>query len=187
MRLKRSTVALVSDSNSSHFCVTFLCSLSSKKCSEKFTLNSVCKDYQSYKISILSACQKIIYLLAVLGLCCCGGFSLAVASGDFSLVVVNRLLIAEASLVTFYLFLFICFFSCDFLKMKELIQSKCPGAKSGKWQNQAFHPVKSNPQCLCSFCHNRPPLQLKDMLWSAACARVLGSLSSLWVAQGPSF
>ena len=44
MRLKRPTVALVSDSNSSHFCVTFLCSLSSKKCLEKFILNSVFKD-----------------------------------------------------------------------------------------------------------------------------------------------
>ena len=140
MQLKRSTVALVSDSNSSHFCVTFLCSLSSKKCSEKFTLNSVCKDYQSYKISILSACQKIIYLLAALGLCCCGGFSLAVASGDFSLVVVNRLLVAVASLVTFYLFIY--FFSCDFLKMKELIQSKCPGPKVWEMAKPGFSPCK---------------------------------------------
>ena len=78
----------------------------------------------------------------MLGLCCCGGSSLAVASGDFSLVVVNRLLIAEASLVTFYLFLFICFFSCDFLKMKELIQSKCPGAKSGKLAKPGFSPCE---------------------------------------------
>ena len=37
--------------------------------------------------------------LAVLGLCCCVGFSLVVASGAFSLAVVHRLLIAVASLV----------------------------------------------------------------------------------------
>ena len=37
--------------------------------------------------------------LAVLGLCCCVGFSLVVASWCYSLVVVCRLLIAVASLV----------------------------------------------------------------------------------------
>ena len=40
-----------------------------------------------------------IYLvLAVLGLGCCMGFSLVVVSGDYSLVVVYRFLIAVASL-----------------------------------------------------------------------------------------
>ena len=37
--------------------------------------------------------------LAVLGLCCCTGFSLAVEIRGYSLVVVYRLLIAVASLV----------------------------------------------------------------------------------------
>ena len=37
--------------------------------------------------------------LAVLGLCCCTGFSLVVASGGYSLVVIDRLLIVVASLV----------------------------------------------------------------------------------------
>ena len=36
--------------------------------------------------------------MAVLGLCCCIGFSLVVASGGYSLVI-DRLLIAVASLV----------------------------------------------------------------------------------------
>ena len=41
-----------------------------------------------------------IYLfLVVLSLCCCMGFSLVVASGDFSLVVVCGLLNVVASLV----------------------------------------------------------------------------------------
>ena len=39
------------------------------------------------------------YLLAVLGLCCCTWVSLVLASGDYSLVVVCRLLTAVASLV----------------------------------------------------------------------------------------
>ena len=39
-----------------------------------------------------------IYLLAVLGLCCCTGFSLVAVSEGYSLVVVNRLLVAVASL-----------------------------------------------------------------------------------------
>ena len=43
---------------------------------------------------------KIIYLfLAVLGLLCCRGFSLVSVSGGYSLVMVCRCLIAEASLV----------------------------------------------------------------------------------------
>ena len=37
--------------------------------------------------------------MAALGLCCCLGFSLAVASEGYSLVVVPGFLIAEASLV----------------------------------------------------------------------------------------
>ena len=37
--------------------------------------------------------------LAVLGLCCCLGFSLVAASGGYSLVAVSRLLIVLASLV----------------------------------------------------------------------------------------
>ena len=37
--------------------------------------------------------------MAVLGLLCCGGFSLAVASVDHSLVAMHRLLIGVASLV----------------------------------------------------------------------------------------
>jgi hypothetical protein len=40
-----------------------------------------------------------IYILAVLGLCCCTGFSLDAASGGYSLVVVCKLLIVMASLV----------------------------------------------------------------------------------------
>ena len=41
-----------------------------------------------------------IYLfLAVVGLCCCAGFSLAVMSGSYPLVAVRRLLIAVAALV----------------------------------------------------------------------------------------
>ena len=40
------------------------------------------------------------FFLAVLGLCSCGGSSPVVASGTYSLVVVCRLLIAMASLVT---------------------------------------------------------------------------------------
>ena len=39
-----------------------------------------------------------IYILAVLGLCCCTGFSLVAASGGYSLVV-SGLFIAVASLV----------------------------------------------------------------------------------------
>ena len=43
--------------------------------------------------------NNFIYLfLAVLGLHCCAGFSLVVATGDYSLVVVLGLLIAVASL-----------------------------------------------------------------------------------------
>ena len=38
--------------------------------------------------------------MAVLGLCCCVGFSLAVVSGDDSLVAAHRLLIALDSLVS---------------------------------------------------------------------------------------
>ena len=37
--------------------------------------------------------------LVVLGLCICTGFSLAVASGGYSLVAVHKLLVAAASLV----------------------------------------------------------------------------------------
>ena len=40
-----------------------------------------------------------IFILAVLGLHCCVGFSLVAASGGYSLVVVRRLLVAVASLV----------------------------------------------------------------------------------------
>jgi len=44
--------------------------------------------------------NNFIYLfLAVLGLCCCTGFSLVAADGAYFLVVVSRLLIAVASLV----------------------------------------------------------------------------------------
>ena len=42
---------------------------------------------------------KIIYFLAVLGLCYCESFSLAVASSGYSLVAVSRPLIVGASLV----------------------------------------------------------------------------------------
>jgi len=35
--------------------------------------------------------------MAVLGLCCCIGFSLVLVGGDYSLLVVNGLLIAVAS------------------------------------------------------------------------------------------
>ena len=44
-------------------------------------------------------CNLIYLLLAVLGLRCCSGFSLVVASGGYSLFVVLRLLIGMASLV----------------------------------------------------------------------------------------
>ena len=40
-----------------------------------------------------------ICLLAVPGLCCSMGFSLVAVSGGYSLVVVNRLLVAVVSLV----------------------------------------------------------------------------------------
>ena len=40
-----------------------------------------------------------IYFLVILGLCCCAGFSLVVANGGNSLVVVHGRLIAVASLV----------------------------------------------------------------------------------------
>ena len=40
-----------------------------------------------------------ILFLAVLGLCCCVGFSLVVASRDYSVVAVHRLLTAVASLL----------------------------------------------------------------------------------------
>ena len=39
------------------------------------------------------------FILAVLGLRCCLGFSLVVAVGGYTLIVVHGLLIAEASLV----------------------------------------------------------------------------------------
>ena len=42
---------------------------------------------------------KLKKFLAVLGLCCCVGFSLVVASGGYFLVVVCRLLIVVASLI----------------------------------------------------------------------------------------
>ena len=42
---------------------------------------------------------KLKKFLAVLGLCCCVGFSLVVASGGYFLVVVCRLLIVMASLI----------------------------------------------------------------------------------------
>ena len=42
---------------------------------------------------------KFIYLLAVLGLCCCMGFSLVVVSRGCSLVTVPGLLIVMASFV----------------------------------------------------------------------------------------
>ena len=45
---------------------------------------------------------KIIYFLAVLGLCYCESFSLAVASSGYSLVAVSRLLIVGASVVAEY-------------------------------------------------------------------------------------
>ena len=38
-------------------------------------------------------------MLTVLGLCCCKGFSPVAGNGDYSLVVVCRLLIVVASLV----------------------------------------------------------------------------------------
>ena len=41
----------------------------------------------------------VYLLLAVLGLCCCAGLSLVVASGGYSLAAVCRLLIAVASLL----------------------------------------------------------------------------------------
>lgn len=123
MQLKSSTVALVSDSNSSHFCVTFLCSLSSKKCLEKFILNSVFKDSIDHiKQAYLVPVKKIIYL--IIG---CAGPSLlwgllsscgeqASPCGGFS--------------------------RCDFLKMKELIQSKCPGPKVWEMAKPGFSPWK---------------------------------------------
>ena len=43
--------------------------------------------------------EKIYLFLAVLGLHCCAGFSLVVASRDCTLVVVRGLLFAVASLV----------------------------------------------------------------------------------------
>ena len=39
-----------------------------------------------------------VLFFAVLGLCCCMAFSLVVASGDYSLITLHRLLIIAASL-----------------------------------------------------------------------------------------
>jgi len=44
-------------------------------------------------------CLFIIFFLAVLGLCCCVGFSLGAVSRGFSLVVVREFLIVVAPLV----------------------------------------------------------------------------------------
>ena len=43
--------------------------------------------------------QLSVHFLVVLGVCCCGGFSLVAVNGGYSLVAVHKLLIAVASLV----------------------------------------------------------------------------------------
>ena len=55
-------------------------------------------------VSVLSAfqlwrCLFIFLLMAVLGLCCCTGFSLVAASGGYSPVALQELLTAVAPLV----------------------------------------------------------------------------------------
>ena len=51
-------------------------------------------------VCLMFSVLNFIYLfLAVLGLCCCAGFSLVEKSGGYSLVAVHGLLIAVASLV----------------------------------------------------------------------------------------
>ena len=51
--------------------------------------------------------NNFIYLfLAVLGLCCCAGFFLVAVSGDYTPVVVSRLLTAVASLVAEHILVF---------------------------------------------------------------------------------
>ena len=47
----------------------------------------------------MSIFTRIFLFLAVLGLCCCVGFSLVVESGGYSLAVVLGLPVAETSLV----------------------------------------------------------------------------------------
>ena len=53
-----------------------------------------------YRECALNIIFKIYLFLAVLGLCCCLGFSQVALSGGFSLVVMLRLLIVVAALVT---------------------------------------------------------------------------------------
>ena len=50
--------------------------------------------YSPRNVSFFSL-KKIIYLLAVLGLCCCSGFSLVVASEGYPLAVMYVLLISH--------------------------------------------------------------------------------------------
>ena len=52
----------------------------------------------SFLISTVTSLLDSFFFLAVLGLCCCRGFSLISASGSCSLVVVHGLLIVVASL-----------------------------------------------------------------------------------------
>ena len=51
----------------------------------------------SFPCSLFKKTKSFSYLLAVLGLCCCGAFSLVAASGGYSLVAVCGLLTAVTS------------------------------------------------------------------------------------------
>ena len=58
-----------------------------------------------FKISLVTPLTHVlvrslffVLFFAMLGLCCCMGFSLVVASGDYSLIALHRLLIVVASL-----------------------------------------------------------------------------------------
>ena len=64
--------------------------------------DKILKEKQKKKNGLLSYFQvkKIFFfILAVLGLCCCSGFSLVVARGGYSPVVVQGLLIATPTFV----------------------------------------------------------------------------------------
>ena len=90
-------------------------SIKSRLCSSEYNLVSsnlfccrwlcfdspLARSFQIYPgVPICKCFTSLIYLfLAVLGLCCCVGFSLVVVSGGYSLFVVHGLLIVVASLV----------------------------------------------------------------------------------------
>ena len=63
--------------------------------------DKILKEKQKKKMgfSLIFRLKKFFFILAVLGLCCCSGFSLVVARGGYSPVVVQGLLIATPTFV----------------------------------------------------------------------------------------